>query len=1269
MRFGIPSLDQLVSGDESVLGIDLTYVTEKGTPAFDSTSMCIIGPDGTGKSVLALHLASYYAADHNCKCTETPPRILYASTDLRYEKALKAWANFMLGNPLLRPIPFYSVGTECVPVMLLDCVPGHSREGQCSLTDFLSKQLNPGSPEIGFVNLASNTAGDDWGYLNRILASLTTPEPDAPPHLLILDAVEGLEAFAGTKDAYGESRTRRARIAQLMRTAAGKCNVVLIVEESNDRRRLPEDYITDIVLRLRSMEIEEVGRHYLRRTIEVEKARGQTHVRGRHPFTIRTGKGSTTGPSYNPDDPPIAYVHDAAGAVKFLEPEDATARQQISPPDPHLKYVAYIHVFHSLHYINRRIMEEPARQVDYSNQARYAGFGLPFLDNMLGVPSPKDRGVGNEEFDSEGLPCGSVTALIGENGTHRTRLTHAFLSQAFKPGREPHAVILITPADIDSNRLASKLAAHLDLAADQIPNWIQSVGDRIICRRLEVHDLSSAALFHIVRQCILAAQRRLGIAQGDTANDAFVASNKIRIVIGNLEVMRATYPDVEDDPLFLPALNFWLTRNGVPGLLHHTDAGGPDTNRHTVFTRVLCGEVSNTLFVWHVPFFGEDRIAVAAIPAITDDRQTAIRELRAAIDRDGTVCRDRLFVDPHFEMYTGLLERETPSLVPLVVRQWGAATQFEPYYAQLNTMLKEVFTNTDDSDNIISATLKEEYEDLRRASHLKGDMRLDHTLVMQVDEFWVAKRSELRRMEDYLLAETTKPNGTPNSANDPYRMFQPTRHESDKQKDDPHPAIDNAQTQQRHITKPVDLTRRRETFFDTIGYSYVGARQNLHPIDRIPYLWDFGFLLLRRRSWEGAGEKLFVPDYTQLLEGGPPKNCSVRDVWRRLVHAPKLAAESSSDESSNRKQMGDGSDIKQSEAVLPNPISWRVFLHACSEVARSEASDDAGHAYPFDVHMLSPQTFSCLVLEVWASIIHDKGKEGKVAFARRREDLDGKNLVKLLEDYKEEFFLTWLLLGEVFTPAQFGLDWLGFAPRPAHGGAVASRHWYSTATCAQESRSVHDPLTPVRLPGHYSVRGDWFLAIASGSRSTRLGERAIDLMSSRRANILRLQVGLGLPTRHIADDKALGEAWTRLFAVREFGQKAPITYADLLKISAASKRTSTDSNQAATEAMAAGTGAEQSEADFRWIWRYAIPGYDRQVTLFSKMLSLLLINWQGYWQEIEHTYRYRSGFEAYDRCQNEKDSLQNHTGYLAFVKECDSWIKRLNDAAFVDGSG
>ena len=62
LRFGIESLDKLIGGSkETGFGINLARHKAPGL----ATSLCLIGPDGAGKSVLALHLAAQYLADCN----------------------------------------------------------------------------------------------------------------------------------------------------------------------------------------------------------------------------------------------------------------------------------------------------------------------------------------------------------------------------------------------------------------------------------------------------------------------------------------------------------------------------------------------------------------------------------------------------------------------------------------------------------------------------------------------------------------------------------------------------------------------------------------------------------------------------------------------------------------------------------------------------------------------------------------------------------------------------------------------------------------------------------------------------------------------------------------------------------------------------------------------------------------------------------------------------------------------------------------------------
>src|SRR2546429_267509 len=72
LRFGIPSLDAIFVGLPEQKEKDYQRLDWGGlmAPEGQSTSFCLIGPDGTGKSVFALYFASQYLTDNHvgAKC-------------------------------------------------------------------------------------------------------------------------------------------------------------------------------------------------------------------------------------------------------------------------------------------------------------------------------------------------------------------------------------------------------------------------------------------------------------------------------------------------------------------------------------------------------------------------------------------------------------------------------------------------------------------------------------------------------------------------------------------------------------------------------------------------------------------------------------------------------------------------------------------------------------------------------------------------------------------------------------------------------------------------------------------------------------------------------------------------------------------------------------------------------------------------------------------------------------------------------------------------
>src|SRR5262245_29729026 len=315
-RFGIPSLDRLLgsagfgapmalgegapaSGNPDVARAGFELRARDEAEQLESICVTLIGTDGTGKSLLALHAAAQWLFDTAGRAT-----VLYASTDLSFHRASRAWHDFALGCPNRTEDVFRNIRRSVAlkpELHLRELTPYHEE-------DLFTKDTRKNDPEpltlsAHFLDLRSYLRGDNWGYLNRMVAGLPATDAQGPLHLLILDGVDGLEASGGELDIFGLQRDRRSRIAQLLRTARRRCHIRLTVAESATTGHTAEAYLADLVIRLRYEQTPD----YERRILAVEKARGQGHKRGSHPFFIRTGQRSATGREENPDDPFVQH--------------------------------------------------------------------------------------------------------------------------------------------------------------------------------------------------------------------------------------------------------------------------------------------------------------------------------------------------------------------------------------------------------------------------------------------------------------------------------------------------------------------------------------------------------------------------------------------------------------------------------------------------------------------------------------------------------------------------------------------------------------------------------------------------------------------------------------------------------------------------------------------------------------------------------------------------------------------------------------------------
>ncbi|MBK7706567.1 MAG: hypothetical protein IPJ30_12515 [Acidobacteria bacterium] len=704
--------------------------------------------------------------------------------------------------------------------------------------------------------------------------------------------------------------------------------------------------------------------------------------------------------------------------------------------------------------------------------------------------------------------------------------------------------VMLTTYDVSSRDLALDFVRWLRpkyanrLTSSEVAMLTKYLEAHTICRRFEIHYINSSTMLNIFGKWMLEAQRLFvngtELAFHDLGTDD---CGRIRVVIDDFSSLRSIYTDFADDPRLLPSIKFMLGRLGVTTLIIDTQTGRPDIAVAERYASELRQMADNRLYTWCVSFFGENRVAISAIPPLAPEFAGIVRELRWEQGVSGNSGYNSLVVDPHFELYMGIDENKPRA--SLEIKLFADVPGFQNYVNEENELLGELFTAFDiETGTVINAYPAQKYDFIRNARSLQKDTRLSHTLVVRVDEFWAKRLPDNRRAGafrpqwKYLNAITRKPDGLRNHEVDTYGVFQKG-------------------------TRTTERTLRRKHFFDgSIGYDLTNSKSpEIESIERIPFSWDFGFLLCKRNAWERAGKKR--------LRSQDGRKREVAEIWNQLHKIP------------------DNLEDQPEESV-----SWRDFLEACQNVAESESLRLRTEIPSFDSSLLTPETFSCLFAEIWASEIKCSLRKKSQNKARRFvSDLStrtwakssGQNMEKWVEEFRMELYKTWLLLVEALDFSEIVRGGskrdFEFQTGTASTAAIASRHWYKTACQWVEDNPTEEPIVAVRLPGSFSVRGDWFLSVSGGSRSIRVADRALDILSSRRANIVRLHQGLGLPTRHLENGD---EFRTRLIINGQYGEPKNANYGHIKKLGAA------------------------SDGEFNWLWRNSLDNYHRHSRVWHK---------------------------------------------------------------------
>ena len=832
--------------------------------------------------------------------------------------------------------------------------------------------------------------------------------------------------------------------------------------------------------------------------------------------------------------------------------------------------------------------------------------------------------------------------------------------------------VLLTTSDKKASDVALRCLRYLDSAIESaieglwgknapkglrdriVTNLTRVIEDQLIVRRLDIDTVSTAAFVHLIQRNIYAAQEMIfGALFPPRQIDRNRKSNRIQLVVDDFRVLCSMCSAMQRDSLFLPYLAFALQREGVTSVIVYTDAVRPDRRPDDETSRTLLSLVNLGIFLWSVPFEGRSRIALTVVPPSSDANNGIIRELTLSeyggelkkSPNPRTVIPN---VTPHFELYSGI-EEGKPKLIPLAVYLFDEAHRFSEYVDKEDALYRELFAAYDDPHapghgRILFPLDAKRYEALRDFAHLPSDTQDGHTIVYQVDGYWsMTGDGSLNSVYDYLFSDL-EPDERLIKHQDPYRLFRNS-------------PLSNSGSQ----TQPA----RRIHFFQNKFYRSrlleygdynprAGESEPPKP-DRVPFMWDFAFTLARTGPWTLA-EKTILSCSLAL---NPGQAVSVRDVFELLSSA----------------------DQPRKPAWF-NSYGWRYFFEACQIVADQYRVKTGTPVLPFDLATPSGETLNCLVLEIWLSELDsllgakrrwaqdwtDKRKllsnpdYDPAGQFRIRElmsiGLDGRSVAEAINDVKPNsnepepigilaLYKTWLLLLEVLDFTQFCSSADGFNvvdSRDCSLNAVASRHWYKTAcdfsARIQSEQGVHDGVSLLRLPGKFSTRGDWFLASSEGSRSRLLGQHAIDLLSSRRANLTRMQMGLGLPVRDVLHPEGTPRLRTALQCEVK-GVLSQVPYEDLVE--------------------RCGIVPGSFRDDFFWLWRSSFTDYDRQSRVLQKWLARIF-QWTIRYRR-EHPKKWEGGFLAYDQMsQGNFERFQTYSSSAEFAEHCDLLLDELRAA-------